>query len=124
MQRLLLQPKVIVLFVFCWLSSISKLSAQTHSFDKVKWEQDINYRSKVAKSAELRKLVIGKSKEEVIALLGEPEKKDLQSFVYCLDKKTLQIANCDDKKEDCYACNAAALAIVFVANTALDIIAP
>lgn len=117
--------KTFMIFVLLCFISISHLSAQTAGVDRAKWDNDIKYRNKIAKSANLRTLIIGKTKKEIIDLLGEPERKQEETFIYCLDKKTVLIADCKDKKENCYICNSSALTIVFLTDSvALDIIAP
>ena len=116
--------KSLVIFALLFIITISRLSAQTDWFDKAKWDNDIKYRKKIAKSADMRKFVIGKTNKEIIDLLGEPEKKEEVAYIYCLDKKIVLIADCKDVKEKCYLCNSSALTIIFSDSVVLDIIEP
>jgi hypothetical protein len=77
--------KILLLSLFVLVACSSIETKSSFSFDKNKWRENSSYRYKIATESTLGKLIKDKDKEEVISLLGEPNQKVYNDFVYCVD---------------------------------------
>ncbi len=68
-SSIILSPVVYVGIVLIWMSSVSYYPKQ--SFQKEKWDTNVEERYKMSKDIINSEILIGKTKEEVIELLGQ-----------------------------------------------------
>lgn len=96
--------RVILLYLFALgLGSCGLLGR----VNKQKWRNSSAYRYKVVQKDSFDRQVIGKSKEQLIKLLGEPKiSRDTADkyFTYCLDVNSTRYYNTALQKEVCCDC--------------------
>ncbi len=80
-NKFVIQTNSLVLAIFF---AITNLYGQNFIFDKHKWKKSSDYRFEVANSSDFSKFLKGKSKDEIIKLLGLPLFVSRGSFTYSL----------------------------------------
>lgn len=76
---LLLIPMLTILFLF-----ISNSNINLKKFNSTKWKNNIHYREKMVQNIVKDKNFIGKTKEEIISILGEDFKENSNNRIFYL----------------------------------------
>jgi hypothetical protein len=80
---------IVIVFVLAAIISYLLLEANEKQFDQTAWNNYPTERYKMSKKLIESSMLIGKSKDEVIYLLGDPESSDLQGkdhLIFALGK--------------------------------------
>ena len=90
--------------------------SKTCTFKKRKWEKSENYRYEIVKCKSFFVMLKGKTKQEVIDILGTPDlidKNNVDVFTYCLDKEKVLKYDDEKKKQVCCSCVGSLIVLYF-----------
>jgi outer membrane protein assembly factor BamE (lipoprotein component of BamABCDE complex) len=126
--------KILILLILL-LFFLKGFSQDTYSFEKTKWVSDItdslttSYRGKVTNSPHFFEMLKGRTKKQMINILGKPDAINKKSFttkgrmgyVYCINKATIDV-RCKKKWNNCNPCKMSSVTIILTNGVVDDII--
>ncbi|MBI9035496.1 MAG: hypothetical protein JEZ03_13600 [Bacteroidales bacterium] len=124
------------LLILIILFSLKGYSQEVFTFDKDKWVNDTcdsitsSYRGKVSAEVGFYEMLEGKTKKEIVALLGKPDDLNKKSFVtkktvgyvYCIDKTTIERKHNEKRKKKCNKCKRSSITIIVTKGVVVDFI--
>lgn len=81
---------------------------QTPLFDAEEWKVSSEYRYKIVNDTSFHKLILGKSKKEILKLLSTPSFYNKKDLVYCLDASLMS----PTEKESNQNCQSSFLVVI------------
>ena len=127
--------KEVYLLVFVVVFSLRGFSQENYSFDRKKWADDtpdsltVSYRGMITDDSHFFLMLKGKTKKQMLNLLGTPDSLNKKSFttkrtigyVYCIDKTTIDLG-CQKRYNKCNPCKKSSITIIVIKGVVVDII--
>jgi len=85
-------------------------------FKKNKWIKNVDYRYKIVKCKSFFNMLEGKSKSQIVSILGYPDLVDptsVDDFTFCLDNEKKLVFDEERKKQVCCTCIGSLIVIHF-----------
>jgi len=108
--------RLIIAFVACFNVGVTFAQDESCDFSRKRWHRSDAYRYSVAKSKYFFRMLKGKSKQQVLDILGRPDIISCDNsdfYTYCLNRK--MILKYDEKieKEICCSCKGSLIILDF-----------
>jgi hypothetical protein len=112
-------------FSLGFFASDASAQASAFTFNKKRWRNSARYRYAVSKEKEFFKQLMGRTKQEIVDVLGYPDVTDISrpdEFTYCLAREKVLVFNDEIQKHLCCQCIGNSIFLYFSDERVADII--